>query len=148
MRFTVHLHILVVLAQPPVARQPGEAALHDPALGQHGTAALAGGGDDHLQYHAQGGPDPLAQPLAPIALLHPDLGQAGKLAHDHAQQQLGPRLRGEGALVTITISSSPSVSTKMKRLRPVISLPPSKPRGPPMTRAPARGRRRGVISLP
>src|SRR3954451_9740987 len=88
------LRPLVILAQPPVATQPGEGPLHDPTPLQDLELlllllVLIPGADDHLE-------DPAADLLGPFRdppVVDPvgqDLLEPGEPAHHLPQDQPGP----------------------------------------------------------
>jgi hypothetical protein len=131
--------VLVVLAQPPVAAQPGEGPLHHPAAGHHckarhrprrrarrrpAAAHPAVPADHHLQLHPGHLADPVEEGPA-VALVRPAVAQAGNCARMPSSSTTAPSRSPVLAAVTWTFSTMPSVPASRCRLRPLTFFPPS-----------------------
>src|SRR3990172_7534615 len=88
-RFAALGERLVVLTQSPVATQPSEGALHDPALGQHHEAGYLVAALDDLQNPVAQLPRPVDQ-LAGIAAVGPNQFEPWEASLEFGQHQLGP----------------------------------------------------------
>ena len=119
---------LDVLGQPPVAAEPGEAAFDDPAPGQEDEAVSMVGALDDGQL------DPLLTrgrgcDLTLVAAVGEQQAEEGEARRMRVSTSASPSRSWTLAAWTMPRSRKPSVSTSTCRLRPLIFLPASKPRG-------------------
>jgi hypothetical protein len=89
--FGAGLRGFVIAHESPLAHQPTEGSLHDPAARQHFEAHGGVGAFDDLdgQFGAES-PDPLGERLAGVAAIHPQDAEPGEPAQHPAQNHLCP----------------------------------------------------------
>ncbi|WEO99991.1 hypothetical protein A6P39_041555 [Streptomyces sp. FXJ1.172] len=97
----------------------------------HVVAAL-----DDRQHRGEGG-EAMLDEAAGVAAVGPDQGRKVVRGGDWARRTWTAARSPTSAAVTVTVSNRPRVSTTTCRMRPLISLPPSKPRLPDPTTASA-----------
>ena len=132
-RLTRARRVLIVLAQTPIAPQPGERPLHHPATPQRHEPPLPGRPADHHQLVApMMHPQPAVQLVAVILVVRLHLSsRENSLPGIWANSRWAAAASSTLAAVTTTASSNPSVSTTICRLRPRTFLPPSVPTSSP-----------------
>ena len=117
----------VVSNEPSVAGHPSEGALDDSAAGQDLETGFGAPHDLDAEVEEGG----LVEQLPPVVgAIGEQVLDPGPALMNGVENGLGAALSEMSAVVRLTISRRPLVSTAIWRLRPTIFLPPSKPRVP------------------
>ena len=122
-----------VLGEASAAAEPGEAALDHPPPGQELEAFDTGRALDDLDRPGAAIGNRLLQLRAAIDAVGEDMGQLGEGCRNERNSGTAPCGSWILAGCTWTASRKPSVSVTMWRLRPLMRLPASMPRGPPLS---------------
>src|SRR5712671_4282667 len=124
---------LEVLGETAATAEPGEGTLDHPSPGQELEAVDAGRALDDLDRPGATIGDRALQLRAAIDPVGEDMAQAGKGLAQRTQQRHGAMRILDVGSCTKTASRKPCVSVTMWRLRPLMRLPASTPRGPPLS---------------
>jgi len=123
--------LFVVAHQAAPTDHPAKSALYHPAARDHGKAGLGVRTADDLDDKVEES-YPVHQPGAIAGTIGKEVLRPGPTLADAVQDQLrvalALALSDTSAVVRLTMSSRPSVSTAIRRLLPMIFLPPSYPR--------------------
>jgi hypothetical protein len=124
---------LEVLGETPAATEPRQAALHHPPPGQQLEALDAWRALDDFDCPRAAIGDGVEQLFAAIDAVGEDMTQLGEGLPQRTQQRHRTVRILDVGLVHPHGEQNPSVSVTIWRLRPLMRLPASNPRGPPLS---------------